>query len=159
MGKRHVHVIPVPKSVTVALLALTTIAMLALVYFLSGKAYVGDAHPVRDLLKRLLGSGPRSISADALVASLTPAIANVLLFVPWGFFAFLAADSASRPRLRTYALTAVGAIAFTIAVYFWQAHLPTRVTALPDIISQTLGALAGAALGHARKTVRVRFDF
>lgn len=159
MGKRHVHVIQVPKGVTVALLALTTVAMMALVWFLSGKAYVGDAQPVRDLLKRVLGSGPRSLSPDAVLASLTPAIANFLLFVPWGFFAFLAADTASRPRARTYALTVVAAIAFTMAMYYWQAHLPTRVTALPDTIAHTLGALAGAALGHTRKTVRVRFDF
>jgi VanZ family protein len=159
MGKRHVYVIPVPKGATVAMLVLTTIAMMALVWFLSGKAYVGDAHPVRDLLKRLLGSGPRSVSPDAVLASLTPAIANFLLFVPWGFFAFLAADTDSRPRVRTYALTLAAAVVFTMAMYFWQGHLPTRVTALPDTVSHTLGALAGAALGHARKTVRVRFDF
>lgn len=159
MGKRHVHVILVPKAVTVSLLALTTVAMIALVYFLSGKAYVGDAHPVRDLLKRALGSGPRTLSADAILASLTPAIANILLFVPWGFFAFIAVDTPSRPRTRTYVLTCAAAIVFAFLMYFWQAHLPTRVTALPDTISHALGALAGAALGHARKTVRVRFDF
>ena len=159
MGKRHVHIIQVPKGVTVALLALTTIGMMALLWFLSGKAYVGDAHPVRDLLKRLLGSGPRSVSPDAILASLTPAIANFLLFVPWGFLAFLAADTDSRPRARAYAFTVVAAILFTMAMYYWQGHLPTRVTALPDTISHTLGALAGAALGHARKSVRVRFDF
>ena len=158
MGKRHVHIIEVPKAVTAALLALTTVAMVSLVYFLSGKAYVGDAHPVRDLLKRFL-TGPRSVSPDAILASLTPAIANILLFIPWGFFAFLAADSSSRPRTRTYAITCAAAVVFAFLMYFWQAHLPTRVTALRDTIPHALGALAGAALGHARKTVRVRFDF
>lgn len=159
MGKRHVHVIQVPKGVTVALLALTTVMMIALVYVLSGRAYVGDAHPVRDLLKRALGAGPRTLSPDAVLASLTPAIANILLFIPWGFLAFLSVDTDSRPRARTYALTCAAAVVFAFLMYFWQAHLPTRVTALRDTIPHALGALAGAALGHARKTVRVRFDF
>lgn len=159
MGKRHVHVIEVRKSVTIALLALTTIAMAGLLYFLSGKAYAPGAHPVRDLLARML-SGPRAISADALLASLTPAIANMLLFVPWGFFAFIAFDNPlRRPRRLAYALTFLAATGFALVMYGWQRFLPTQVTALPDTISNALGALAGAALGHARKTVRVRFDF
>lgn len=151
--------IVVRKGVTLALLALTTLAMASLVYFLSGKAYAADAHPVRDLLARVLGSGRRGLSPDAILASLTQAIANMLLFVPWGFLAFIAADTPSRPRARTYTITFVGAFVFAGLMVLWQQFLPTRVTALPDTISNTLGALAGAALGHARKTVRVSFEF
>lgn len=159
MGKRHVHVVPVPKSVTITLLVLTTAAMAGLLYFLSGRAYAGDAHPVRDLLARALGSGRRTLSPDAVLASLTPAIANMLLFVPWGFFAFIAVDAPSRPRVRSYLITFVAATVFALLMYAWQQYLPTRVTSLPDTISNALGALAGAALGHARKSVRMRFDF
>ena len=156
MGKRIVHVIPVRKPVTIALLLLTTAAMTALVYFLSGKAYAADTHPFRELLARLLGS-QRPLSRDAALAFLMPVIANVLLFVPWGFFAFLALDTASRPRKWTYAITFVAALLFAVAIYFWQQALPTRVTSLNDTFSNAFGALGGAALGHARKSVRVRF--
>ena len=156
MGKRQVRVIRVRKPVTLALLALTTAAMLALLYFLSGKAYAGDAHPVRELLTRLLSS-QRPISRGAVVAFLMPVLANVLLFVPWGFFAFIALDSRSRPRKWTYVITFIAALLFAAAMWMWQQSLPTRVTALPDTLSNAFGALAGAALGHARKTVRVRF--
>jgi VanZ family protein len=156
MGKRHVHVIVVRKGVTYALLGLTTSAMAALLFFLSGKAYVADRHPVRDLLTRLLGR--QALSPDAVLALLTPAFANMLLFVPWGFLAFVAVDTPSRPRVRSYAVTFAAAIVVALLLYLWQQYLPTRVTALPDTISNALGALAGAALGHARKTVRVRFD-
>ena len=159
MGKRHVHVIEVRRGVSIALLFLVTVAMAALLYFLSGKAYAADSHPVRDLLARALGSGRKSLSADAILASLTPAIANMLLFVPWGFLAFVAADTSSRPRARTYAAAIIGAVVFAALLHLWQTYLPTRVTAWPDLIFNALGAFAGAALGHARKTVRVRFDF
>lgn len=159
MGKRHVHVIQVRKGVSVALLVLTGAAMASLLYFLSGKAYVADAHPLRDLLARALGSGRRTLSPDAVLASLTPAIANMFLFVPWGFLTFLALDAPSRPRSRSYLITIVAAIVFALLMYLWQESLATRVTALEDTIPNVAGALAGAALGHARKSVRMRFDF
>lgn len=156
MGKRQVHVIRVPRPATVALLVLTTAAMVALLYFLSGKAYAADTHPFRELLARTLSS-ERPLSRDAFLAFLMPVLANILLFVPWGFFAFVALDTPTRSRKWTYIITVIAAFLFALAMCLWQQSLPTRVTALPDTISNTLGALAGAALGHARKSVRVRF--
>ena len=156
MGKRQVRVIVVHKAVTVALLVLTTAAMAALLYFLSGRAYAAEEHPFREMLARLLGSH-RPLSRDALLAFMMPVVANVLLFVPWGFLAFIACDAPSRPRSRSYLVTVAGALLFSALMYVWQRYLPTRVTALPDTFANALGALAGAALGHARKSVRVRF--
>jgi len=77
--------------------------------------------------------------------------------VPWGFFAFIALDTRTRPRGWTYAITFLAALAFAAVMWLWQQSLPTRVTALPDTLSNAFGALAGAALGHARRSVRVRF--
>lgn len=159
MGKRQVHVIVVRKMVTFTLLAVTMAAMAGLLYLLSGKAYAADTHPIREILARLLGSSRGPVSRDALLAFLMPVIANMLLFVPWGFLAFVALDSPSRNRLATYAITIVAAMVFATAMFVWQHYLPTRVTSLPDAVANGAGALAGAALGHARKGVRIRFDF
>jgi VanZ family protein len=156
MGKRQVHVVRVRKPITVALLAVTTLAMIALLYFLSGKAYAAEAHPFRELLARTLSS-ERPLSRGAALAFLMPVIANILLFVPWGFFAFIVLDTRKRSRRLTYAITFLAALVFAVAMCLWQQSLPTRVTSLPDTISNAAGALAGAALGHTRKSVRVRF--
>ena len=158
MGKRQVHVILVRKPVTFALLVLTTVAMAGLLYLLSGKAYAADTHPIRELLARLLGSGRAPVSRDALLAFLMPVIANVLLFVPWGFLAFVGLDSPSRRRFLTYAITLVAALVLATAMYLWQQVLPTRVTSLLDAVANGAGALSGAALGHARKGVSIRFE-
>lgn len=158
MGKRRVHVIVVPKTVTVALLVVTAAAMAAFLYFLSGKAYAAETHPIRELFSRLLGSGRGPVSRDALLAFLMPVIANILWFMPFGFLTFLALDVPSRPRKVTYAITIVAALVFAAALIVWQQVLPTRVTALPDSLANAVGALTGAALGHARKGVRVRFE-
>ncbi|HVR41270.1 MAG TPA: VanZ family protein [Thermoanaerobaculia bacterium] len=158
MGKRQVRVVRVPKRVTLLLLLIVSIAMVALLWFLSGKAYAGEAHPIRDLFVRLFGGG-QSPSRDALLAIFMPVIANVLLFVPWGFLLFIVIDTVSRPRARTYGLTIGAGILFSIIMIVWQEFLPTRVTAFGDVLSNAIGALAGAALGHLRREVHVRFDF
>lgn len=158
MGKRHVYVVAVRKPVTFALLVLTMAAMASLLYLLSGKAYAADTHPIREILARLLGSGRGPVSRGAVLAFLMPVIANILLFVPWGFLTFVAFDSPERRRWITYAITVVLALVFATAMYVWQLYLPTRVTSLADTMANGAGALAGAALGHARKGIRVRFE-
>lgn len=159
MGKRQVHVIRVRKAVTFAALVLCTAAMAGLLYLLSGKAYAADTHPVREILARMLGSSRGPVSRDAVLAFLMPVIANVLLFVPWGFLAFVALDDPRRSRGVTYVMTVVAAVIFATAFYVWQLSLPTRVTSLHDTFANAAGAFAGAALGHARKGVRIQFDF
>lgn len=159
MGKRHVTVIPVRKPATFALLAIVTAAMASLLYVLSGRAYAGERNPLLELTARVLGGGGAPVSRDAVLAFLMPVSANILLFVPWGFLAFVGLDRPQRRRGLTYLLTIIGALAVAVAMSVWQEFLPTRVTSLPDALANAAGALAGAALGHARKSVRVRFDF
>lgn len=159
MGKRRVHVITVRKPVTFVGLVLTSVAMAGLLYLLSGKAYAADTHPIREILARVLGSGRAAVSRDAVLPFLMPVIANVLLFVPWGFLAFVALDSPARPRPRTYALTVLAAVLFALLIHLGQVFLPMRVTSVFDTFANAIGALGGAALGHARKGVHVRFDF
>lgn len=158
MGKRHVRVIAVPKPATFVLLGLTTAAMMALLYALSGRAYAGDRSPLLELTARLLGVGA-PVSRGTALAFLMPVFANILLFVPWGFLAFVGLDSPRRPRRMTYLLSVAGALAVAVAMSLWQEFLPTRVTSIPDALANAAGALAGAALGHVRKGVRIRFDF
>ena len=158
MGKRQVRVVVVPKAVSVALLALVTALMIGLLYLLSGRAYAAETHPMREMLAHVLGAKRGPVSRGALLAFLMPVAANALLFVPWGFLAFVALDRPSRPRKLTYLFTVIGAGVLALAMVLWQRVLPTRVTSMPDTISNALGAFAGAALGHARKGVRIRFD-
>jgi glycopeptide antibiotics resistance protein len=156
---RAMHVIHVRKGTTVALLVFTSGVMVAMLYLLSGRAYAAETHPYREIVARILGSsGPGPVSRDALLAFLMPVIANILLFMPWGFLAFLALDSPKRSRTSTYSLTVLAAVLFAAAMFVWQQFLPTRVTSPFDTIANAAGALAGAALGHARKAFRVRFD-
>lgn len=159
MGKRQVHVIAVRKWVTFALLALTTALMAALLYSLSGRAYAADRHPLLELTASFFGASRARVSRDALLAFLMPVMANVLLFIPWGFLAFVALDAPRRGRFRSYLMTLIGALIIAASMYVWQQYLPTRVTTMPDALANGAGALAGAALGHARKSVHVRFDF
>ena len=149
MGKKVVRVVRVRKWVTLVLLVLVSAALVALVHFLSGKAYLRERPPFALLSAK---------TAEGALAGLAPAIANVLLLLPWGFLAFLALDRDDVPRRRTYFLTACAALGFSAAVDAWQYLLPTRVSGWLDLPWDVLGALSGAMLGHARKRLRVLFQ-
>lgn len=159
MGKRHVTIVRVPKAVTVTLLVVTTGLIATLIYLLSGRAYATDRNPLWDVAAGFLGAERTSVSRGALLAFLMPVFANILLFMPWGFLSFVALDAPNRARRIAYLATVCGALFVALALYIWQTRLPTRVTSMPDALANGAGALAGAALGHARKGVRIRFDF
>jgi VanZ family protein len=158
MGKRHVRVIRIRKWLTASLLVIVSVAIAALLFYLSGKAYAKDAHPVREILASVLRRS-QPPSRDAILASLMPIIANALLFVPWGFLCFLTIDSPQRRRIVTYAITFLSGLVFALAMIAWQAWLPTRVTGYADAVFNALGAVAGAIGGHLRKNVHVEFEF
>jgi glycopeptide antibiotics resistance protein len=137
MGKREVRVVRVRKPVTIVLLVITSAAMIALVYILSGRAFERGARSTADMVT-LLG-------------------ANIILFIPWGFLMFMAV-SPKRPRALTYVITLVAAALFSLGIDAWQASLPTPVTTSRDAVWNLIGAFLGASGAHARKSMRIRFQ-
>lgn len=156
MGRRDVRVVVVRKPVTIILLVLLAAAMVAVLYFLSGKTYARDSHPAGELLVRVMRrEGP---SSTAVLAALMPLVAHALFFIPFGFLTFIALDSPGRRRARTYVMTVAAATLFAAGVAIWQQYLPTRVTTPVDVVANALGAFAGALGGHLRKEVHIRFE-
>ena len=159
MGKREVRVVVVPKSVTAALLVLTTVAMLALTWFLGEQAHLRETRSSRELVVRAFEAGSvDGFTSTSAIAPFVPVLANVLLFVPWGLLAFLLFDRPSRPRSATYGMTVAAGILFALAVSLLQVMFPARLVAPSDIVANAVGAAAGALLGNLRKDVRVRFE-
>jgi VanZ family protein len=158
MGKREVRVIVVPKWVTAILLIIVSAAMVGLLFYLSGKAYASGSEPLRELMIATM-QRRATVSRNAVLASLMPIIADILLFVPWGFLMFVLADSPARRRSRSYLITVAAGAIFAAAMQAWQSMLPTRVMGLPDTLANAVGAFAGAMAGHLRKRVRVQFDY
>jgi glycopeptide antibiotics resistance protein len=143
---------------TIALLGAVSIAMTALIAFLSGRAYLGQQLTIPEFVSLIHRYDQGAVSNDALLATAAPYIADILFFMPWGALAFLAFDGGEELRLRTYLLTLVVGATFALGLVAWQSVLPTRVTGWEDAGWNMLGCLAGAVLGHLRKGVRVRFD-
>lgn len=148
------------RPVTIILLLIVTVAIVATTLWISGKSYSKvDPRPFEDLrhLARLLGSSRHQVSTHTVAVIIVPIIANILLFVPWGFLLFIALYTIERPTMQTYVLTVLLGFTFTCAIEAWQYFLPSRVADINDVIWNTLGTLGGAILGHLRE--RVRFEF
>src|SRR5690349_24378888 len=150
--------VTVPRWMTLVMLLIVTAAIATITVWMSGRSYSNlDPIPfddIRYLIKRL---SARPISTHILAVLVVPMIANVLLFLPWGFLTFIALYSVERPTLQTYVLTILLGLSFSLGIEGWQYFLPSRVADVNDVIWNTTGAILGAFLGHAR--LRVRFEF
>lgn len=150
--------IVIKKPLTVLLLLATTFAIVAITVWMAGRSYENfepiPFDDVRYVAKRL---AERPISTHILAVIVVPMIANVLLFLPWGFLAFITFYTVERPTLQTYVLTILLGFSFTLGIEAWQYFLPSRVADVNDVIWNTSGTILGALLGHAR--LRVRFEF
>jgi glycopeptide antibiotics resistance protein len=152
--------ITIRRPITIFLLLLVTTAIILTTLWTSGKSYSKvDPRPFDDLrhLARLLTSVRHQVSMHTVAVIVVPIVANVLLFVPWGFLLFIALYTVERPTMQTYVLTVLLGLTFTCAIEAWQYFLPSRVADVNDIIWNTLGTFGGAILGHLRE--RVRFEF
>ncbi len=151
--------ITIRKPLTVVMLVLVTGAIVAITVWMSGKSYSNlDPIPFDDIRYLIRRLAARPISTHILAVLVVPMIANVLLFVPWGFLTFIALYTIDRPTLQTYVLTVLLGLSFTLGVEGWQYFLPSRVADINDVIWNTTGVVLGALLGHARLRVRFEFD-
>jgi glycopeptide antibiotics resistance protein len=148
----------IKKPFTILLLVIVTLGIIAITVWMAGKSYENfDPIPfddVRFIARRL---ADRPISTHILAVLIVPMIANVLLFLPWGFLTFIALYTIERPTLQTYVLTILLGFSFSLGIEGWQYFLPSRVADINDVIWNTTGAILGTFLGHLR--LRVRFEF
>lgn len=148
----------IKKPITVLLLLATTLAIITITVWMAGRSYENfEPIPFEDLRHLAKRLAERPISTHILAVIVVPMIANVLLFVPWGFLAFITFYNVERPTLQTYILTILLGFSFTLGIEAWQYFLPSRVADVNDVIWNTSGTILGALLGHAR--LRVRFEF
>lgn len=75
-------------------------------------------------------------------------IANVLLYLPFGFCLYLWLDTYLRRRVSLLAATALGAL-FSLGIEVAQVYVSARVPSLKDLALNTLGASLGAVGGLA----------
>ncbi len=151
--------ITIRKPLTIVMLVFVTGAIIAITVWMSGRSYSNlDPIPFDDIRYLIRRLAARPISTHILAVLVVPMIANVLLFVPWGFLTFIALYTVDRSTLQTYVLTVLLGLSFTLGVEGWQYFLPSRVADINDVIWNTTGVILGALLGHARLRVRFEFD-
>lgn len=152
-------IIVIRRPVTIVLLLAATIGIIAATLWITGRSYSKiDPIPFEDLrhLEHRIDRSPVSMRIIALI--IVPIIANILLFIPFGFLLFLALYTVDRPTIQTYVLTLLLGLTFSCAIEAWQYFLPDRVADINDIIWNTTGTFAGAVLAHLRMRLRFEFD-
>jgi glycopeptide antibiotics resistance protein len=154
-----VTTITIHRGITVVMLMVVTIAIVILTLWMSGKSYSKiDPVPFEDIRHLAQRLEHRQIPTQILAVIIVPIVANILLFVPWGFLLFLALHTEERPTVQIYVLTVLLGLTFTLGIEAYQYFLPSRVADINDVIYNTSGTLLGAMFGHLRERVRFEFD-
>lgn len=150
--------IVIRRPITILLLLAVTAGIIGATLWMSGKSYSKvDPIPFEDLRHLFHRIAHRPVSTRVLALIVVPIIANILLFVPFGFLLFISLYTVERPTVQTYVLTLLLGLTFSCAIEAVQYFLPSRVADINDIIWNTAGTLFGAILAHLR--VRLRFEF
>jgi len=79
--------------------------------------------------------------------SIPDAVANVLLFLPWGFLMGLVRAARGRGALDGLVVGAISALTLSLTVEFLQLFSSLRTTSATDLVTNTTGGLLGAAVG------------
>ena len=107
----------VKRPMTILLLLLATVTIALTTLWMSGKSYSKvDPIPFEDLRHLEHRIAHRPVSTRVLALIVVPIIANVLLFVPWGFLMFISLHSVERPTVQTYVLTILLGLTFSCAI-------------------------------------------
>ena len=132
--------IVVRRPITILLLLVVTTGIIATTLWMSGKSYSKvDPIPFEGLRHLEHRIAHRPVSTRVLSLIVVPIIANVLLFMPWGFLMFISLYGVNRPTVQTYVLTILLGISFSAAIEAVQYFLPSRVADINDIIWNTVG--------------------
>ena len=159
MGKPSVRVIRVRKWATLVLLVLVSVAMVSLIYSLSGRAYSRGEVPAFGEVRQVAGRlSHGSYSLPELLAIAAPPIINMLIFVPWGTLMFLLVARPDRSAVTGTLVTWLAGMSFALLLQLWQRYLPMKVTDINDCLWNGLGALAGAMAGQLRRRLHLRFE-
>ena len=102
-----------------------------------------------DLGAWLLNWQQRTIRSDV--------IANILLFIPYGFFGALTIQQKQRKTvLWSILLMLGGGVLFAVCLQFIQFYLPSRVSHAADALLNTIGLLVGTSLAAYSNSQRIQ---
>ncbi len=101
--------------------------------------FSGDLLPVSDFLSWLVNLSYRTTEADIL--------ANILLFIPFGFVAIMTLATSRRLLYHASLLFLVGTL-FAFMLQYLQFYLPARVPSAADAWYNSLGIIFGMLIAH-----------
>ena len=104
--------------------------------------FSGDLLPAAEFFTWLFDGSYRTTRADI--------VANILLFVPYGFVAIMALSTSRRLLFHASLLFVAGAI-LAFVLQYMQFYLPARVPTATDAWYNSIGIIAGMTLAHLLK--------
>ena len=141
------------------LLAVYSAVLLTLTLLVQGGHGVKTNLAPFDDIKRIVARASRGdVLSNAFVFALVGIAGNLLLFAIWGFLAWKFLDEAKRSPLRNHLEVVFIGTLLSIGIETAQVFLPTRAADVNDVFWNVLGTIAGSALAHADRNLKLEWD-
>jgi len=154
-----VSVLRVRKTTQGLLLAAYSTLLLVLTLLVQGGHGVRtNLAPFEDV-RRLMNRASRGdVLSNAFLFALVGIAGNLFLFAVWGFLAWKFLDDSRRRPLRTHLDVVFFGALLSVGIETTQAFLPTRAADVNDVFWNVLGTIAGSALAHLDRNVKLEWD-
>ena len=141
------------------LLAVYSAVLLALTLLVQGGHGVKTNLAPFDDIKRLAARASRGdVLSNGFVFALVGIAGNLLLFAIWGFLAWKFLDDRKRSPLASHLeVVFIGAL-LSVGIETAQVFLPTRAADVNDVFWNVLGTIAGSALAHADRVLKLEWE-
>jgi len=154
-----VKTVRVGKAAQGLLLAAYTVVLLAVTLLVEGRPGVRtNLAPFEDLSRVAALAARRGVLSNGVYFPLVQIAGNLAMFAIWAFLAWKFLDVKGRSPWRNDVEVLFAGTLFSVGIETVQLFLPTRAADINDVFWNVLGTLAGVAVSHLGRYLRLEWD-
>ena len=114
--------------------------------------------PFDDIQRLFLRAGRGGYLSNAFLYAIVGIVGNLAMFATWAFLLWKFLDGPGRSAARNHADVLLAGTLFSVGIETVQLFLPTRASDVNDVFWNVLGTIAGCAVAHLHRDVRLDWE-
>jgi glycopeptide antibiotics resistance protein len=151
-----VRTIRVGKGLQGTLLVAYSCVLLVVTLLVQGGGKVRtNLAPFEDVQRLVARAGHGGYLSNSFLYAIVGIVGNLAMFAVWAFLFWKFLDGPGRTAARNHADTLLAGTLFSVGIETVQLFLPTRAADVNDVFWNVLGTIAGCALAHFHRNIRL----
>jgi glycopeptide antibiotics resistance protein len=151
-----VRTIRVGKGLQGALLVAYSCVLLGVTLLVQGGGKVRtNLAPFEDIQRLATRTGHGGYLSNSFLYAIVGIVGNLAMFAVWAFLLWKFLDGPGRSAARNHVDALLAGTLFSVGIETVQLFLPTRAADVNDVFWNVLGTIAGCALAHLHRNIRL----